>query len=71
MQSTTSLRVQPEPLAERPRDACVGLVIDEQVDLGQRQSGAGDRLERHVAHPRDRVAKDLRPVHPDQPLGSG
>ena len=44
MQSTTRSIGELEPLGDRLRDARVGLVVDEQVDVVERESGELDRV---------------------------
>ena len=45
MQSTTRSRRQLEPFADRAQDAGVGLVVDEEVDVGELEAGGGGRLD--------------------------
>ena len=52
MQSTTRSVGRPRPLAHRARDAGVGLVEDEQVDVVEPHAGGRACLERALAQPR-------------------
>ena len=54
---------QPEPFADRAQDPGVGLVVDEEVDVGEPEAGGGDRLEGRLGHPVDRVAEGLVALH--------
>ena len=56
---------------ERAQNPAVGLVVDEQVDVLEREPGSLDRCQRRLAHPRHRVAVDLGPVHPQLAVGVG
>jgi hypothetical protein len=58
-----------EALADRPKDPAVGLVVDEQVDLRQRDPGAGRDLQGDLAQASDGGAKSRASVHADFSLG--
>ena len=70
MQSTTRSGSSPSRSPTRPRDPRVRLVVDEQVDVVERQPGAGEPLRRVTSVIRgDRVPEHLLPVHLQLSIG--
>ncbi len=62
------LRHEPEPFADRAQDPRVGLVVDEEVDVVERQPRQGDRLGGRGGHQVDGVAEGLVALHLDHQL---
>ncbi len=60
-----AFRIQPEPFTDGGEDAAVGLVIDEQVDLPERDPGGGGRLLGRHRQAIDGLLVGLVAAHPD------
>ena len=60
------LGVELEALGERREDPRVGLVVDEEVDVGERDGRGVARLARRLREAADRLLEGLVPVHREQ-----